>query len=127
MGDALPDGRPERNRALPPPRANAILPASRMRIFPEMTTIDVRLPEPMNAWVQRRVESGLYEDVSDYVRDLIRRDQGRAGFDMGASRLGAFVAAGLADAEAGRVFDAEEVFDELDAKYAAMREPVNLG
>jgi antitoxin ParD1/3/4 len=73
-----------------------------------MTTIVVRLPEPMNAWVQRRVESGLYEDVSDYVRDLIRRDQGRRGLDMGSVDVQALIAEGLADLKAGRVFDEME-------------------
>lgn len=92
-----------------------------------MTTIDVRLPEPMKAWIERRVETGLYEDVSDYVRDLIRRDQGRTGLGTEAARLQTLFEPGLADAEAGRIFDAEEVFDELDAKYARMSEPVSLG
>jgi antitoxin ParD1/3/4 len=29
----------------------------------------------MRDWVERRIESGQYASVSDYVRDLIRRDQ----------------------------------------------------
>jgi antitoxin ParD1/3/4 len=32
----------------------------------------------MRDWVQQRIESGQYATVSDYVRDLIRRDQARA-------------------------------------------------
>ena len=29
----------------------------------------------MRDWVQGRIDSGRYASVSDYVRDLIRRDQ----------------------------------------------------
>ena len=40
-----------------------------------MVTMNVSLPEPMKDWVEERVESGHYANASDYVRDLIRRDQ----------------------------------------------------
>jgi antitoxin ParD1/3/4 len=32
----------------------------------------------MRDWVEQRIESGQYASVSDYVRDLIRRDQSQA-------------------------------------------------
>jgi antitoxin ParD1/3/4 len=37
--------------------------------------MNVSVPESMRDWVQSRIESGEYASVSDYVRDLIRRDQ----------------------------------------------------
>ena len=37
--------------------------------------MNVSLPDPMRDWVQNRINSGRYASVSDYVRDLIRRDQ----------------------------------------------------
>ncbi len=40
-----------------------------------MATINVSLPDPMKAWVEDQIESGLYSNASDYVRDLIRQDQ----------------------------------------------------
>ena len=40
-----------------------------------MTTMNVSLPTPMKAWVESQVKSGLYGNASDYVRDLIRKDQ----------------------------------------------------
>jgi antitoxin ParD1/3/4 len=40
-----------------------------------MASMNVSVPEPMRDWVQQRIESGQYASVSDYVRDLIRRDQ----------------------------------------------------
>mgnify|MGYP005846550263 FL=1 len=44
-----------------------------------MATMNVSLPEPMKAWVERQTQTGRYSNASDYVRDLIRRDQERAG------------------------------------------------
>lgn len=42
-----------------------------------MATMNVSLPEQMKAWVERQSESGRYGNASDYIRDLIRRDQER--------------------------------------------------
>lgn len=42
-----------------------------------MATMNVSLPEPMKAWVERQAEGGRYGNASDYVRDLIRKDQER--------------------------------------------------
>ena len=43
-----------------------------------MATMNVSLPEGMKDWVEGRAETGRYSNASDYVRDLIRRDQERA-------------------------------------------------
>jgi antitoxin ParD1/3/4 len=43
--------------------------------FNIMATMNVSLPDPMKAWVESQVEGGQYGNTSDYVRDLIRRDQ----------------------------------------------------
>ena len=40
-----------------------------------MATMNVSLPDPMKEWVEAQIESGHYSNSSDYVRDLIRRDQ----------------------------------------------------
>ncbi|EXS68001.1 addiction module antitoxin [Sphingobium sp. Ant17] len=42
-----------------------------------MATMNISLPDPMRDYVQNRIDSGQYASVSDYVRDLIRRDQKR--------------------------------------------------
>jgi antitoxin ParD1/3/4 len=39
--------------------------------------MNISITDPMRAWVQEQVESGQYADNSDYVRDLICRDQER--------------------------------------------------
>ena len=63
--------------------------------------INARLSQPLAEFVDRMVgETGLYETLSEYVRDLIRRDMER--------RDGQFVQesilAGYGDLAAGRVF-----------------------
>jgi antitoxin ParD1/3/4 len=40
-----------------------------------MASMSISVPDSMQEWVQRRIESGEYPSVSDYVRDLIRRHQ----------------------------------------------------
>ncbi|MCH4564263.1 type II toxin-antitoxin system ParD family antitoxin [Halomonas sp. EGI 63088] len=43
-----------------------------------MATMNVSLPDAMKQWVEEQARSGRYSNTSDYVRDLIRRDQDRA-------------------------------------------------
>ena len=40
-----------------------------------MATMNISLPDPMRDWVQTQIQEGKYSTTSDYVRDLIRRDQ----------------------------------------------------
>ncbi|RBP15546.1 antitoxin ParD1/3/4 [Roseiarcus fermentans] len=42
-----------------------------------MATMNVSLPDPMRDWVEAQTRAGRYSSASDYVRDLIRRDQER--------------------------------------------------
>ncbi len=42
-----------------------------------MATMNVSLPDPMKEWVEAQTLTGRYSNASDYVRDLIRRDQER--------------------------------------------------
>ncbi len=42
-----------------------------------MATMNISLPEQMKLWVEEHVRSGNYANASDYVRDLIRRDNAR--------------------------------------------------
>lgn len=43
-----------------------------------MATMNVSLPDAMKDWVEAQTRGGRYSNASDYVRDLIRRDQERA-------------------------------------------------
>ena len=42
-----------------------------------MATMNISLPDRMKEWVEAQTETGRYANASDYVRDLIRRDQER--------------------------------------------------
>lgn len=40
-----------------------------------MATLNLSLPEAMKAWIEAQTKGGQYNNASEYVRDLIRRDQ----------------------------------------------------
>jgi antitoxin ParD1/3/4 len=42
-----------------------------------MAQLNVSIPSALKAWVDTRVEQGRYSSASDYIRDLVRRDQDR--------------------------------------------------
>lgn len=42
-----------------------------------MSKITISMPEPMTDYVARRVNAGQYGNVSEFFRDLVRRDQER--------------------------------------------------
>lgn len=58
-----------------------------------MTTMNISLPDQMKDWIENRIDAGQYHNVSEYIRDLIRRDQAdhektlafRAAIDYGRS------------------------------------------
>jgi antitoxin ParD1/3/4 len=52
-----------------------------------MTTMNVSLPAAMKKWVEEQAGTGRYSNASDYVRDLIRRDQERADKIAALQRL----------------------------------------
>ena len=40
-----------------------------------MATMNISVPGPMKDWVQAQIDEGKYASSSDYVRDLIRKNQ----------------------------------------------------
>lgn len=42
-----------------------------------MATMNISLPDQMKAWAEAQAADGRFANVSDYMRDLIRRDQAR--------------------------------------------------
>jgi antitoxin ParD1/3/4 len=88
-----------------------------------MSELKVGVPETIGAMIDVKVASGEYATASDYVSDLILRDQALAEEDAKwLEALDVSIAQGLADCEAGRVFDLEEVFAELESRYSALAE-----
>lgn len=86
-----------------------------------MASMNVSLPDPMREFVQARIENGRYASVSDYVRDLIRRDQAELeGEKRWLHGLDASIERAIEDAREGRVRDLDEVCAELDADLATL-------
>lgn len=67
-----------------------------------MATMNVSLPEPMKEWVESQARTGRYANTSDYVRDLIRKDQDRA--DKFA-RMQQLVSEGLQSGDGSKTMD----------------------
>ena len=42
-----------------------------------MAQMNVSIPDQLKGWAESRVAEGRYSSTSDYVRDLVRRDQER--------------------------------------------------
>ncbi|WOE73753.1 type II toxin-antitoxin system ParD family antitoxin [Alterisphingorhabdus coralli] len=42
-----------------------------------MNRLTISVPEQMNAYVEAQINGGRYGNVSEYFRDLVRRDQER--------------------------------------------------
>ena len=40
-----------------------------------MAQMNVSIPDKLKSWAEQRVAEGRYSSTSDYIRDLVRRDQ----------------------------------------------------
>ena len=78
-----------------------------------MATMNVSLPDAMKAWVESRSADGRYANASDYVRDLIRRDQER---EAAMASLMAEVQKGI-DSGVAEGFDFEEFLTRMNAEH----------
>lgn len=67
-----------------------------------MATMNVSLPDEMKSWVESQTEDGSYGNASDYVRDLIRRDQDRK---KSISELRALIQEGIDSGISTRTMD----------------------
>ena len=76
--------------------------------------ISAELGENLEKVVTDLVENGRYNSKSEVLREGVRLVQER---EAKLAALDAAIARGLADAEAGRLRPADEVFDRLEAKY----------
>ena len=75
-------------------------------------TMSFALPEPMRAYIEQRVKSGAYGNTSEYLRDLIRRDQEL----QAVKRLRDLIEDGLASGPARELSEA----DWADLRRAAL-------
>jgi antitoxin ParD1/3/4 len=78
-----------------------------------MATMNISLPDGLKAYVEKQARNGRFANVSDYVRDLIRRDQERAAQRAELERL---IQEGLDSGISDKSID--EIFD--DARQRAI-------
>jgi antitoxin ParD1/3/4 len=85
-----------------------------------MATMNISVPDLMRDYVQRRIDSGRYASVSDYVRDLIRKDQeALLERELSVEDIRDSIAKSRAE---GVTAPAEQVFERIEAKLKAMAE-----
>ena len=70
-------------------------------------------------FVQAQLASGRYNNASEVLRDALRLMEER---ERRLSAVDSAIERGMADIKAGRVQDADTVFDRLEAKYSRMVE-----
>ena len=75
------------------------------------------LGKHFEAFVQDQLASGRYNTASEVLRDALRLMEQR---ERRLAALDAAIERGLADIDAGRVHDLDDVCDELDAELAAL-------
>lgn len=61
-----------------------------------MAQMTISIPDPLKGWADVRVAEGRYSSTSDYVGNLLRRDQ---EYEQKLRRLQAAIDEGLASAE----------------------------
>ena len=64
-----------------------------------MAQLNVSIPERLKGWIDARVAEGRYSSSSDYVRDLVRRDQEA---EEARARLQAAIEVGRASGRSAR-------------------------
>ena len=74
--------------------------------------MNVSLPDPMEHWLEAKARTGRYSNDSDYVRDLIRRDQERAAQ---IAQLQTLITEGL-ESGVAEDFSMEATQTELDSR-----------
>lgn len=75
-----------------------------------MKQVVISMPTTMQDWVDARVAEGGYTDAADYLRDLIRHDQGQNDRRWVRAMIEEGLASGVIDR------DGLEVFDEVIAE-----------
>ncbi|MBI2718261.1 MAG: type II toxin-antitoxin system ParD family antitoxin [Rhizobiales bacterium] len=70
-----------------------------------MATMNVSLPDKMKEWVEAQTRLGRFGNASDYVRDLIRRDQEGEAFRRRVQKaIDEALASGMSDLPIDEVF-----------------------
>ena len=84
--------------------------------------MNISLPDPMKTWVETQTKDGRYSNVSDYMRDLIRRDQARQG---ALAEIQALIDEGMASGPS-QPFDAKAFIARKEAETRDKTAETNL-
>ena len=82
-----------------------------------MAQMNISVPDGLKGWAEQRVAEGRFSSTSDYVRDLIRRDQEKTEY---TAWVQAKIDEGMASETLGQ--DPRDVIDELLAGGRSRRE-----
>lgn len=82
-----------------------------------MPQLNISVPPALKDWIDQRLSEGRYSSPSDYVRDLLRRDQERADETKWVQ---AMIDEGLASETLGE--DPRDVIDAIIAEGRTPRE-----
>ncbi|MET0179837.1 MAG: type II toxin-antitoxin system ParD family antitoxin [Novosphingobium sp.] len=82
-----------------------------------MTNLVITVPDDLQQWVESRIALGYYVDESDYLRDLLRRDQEQDDDEM--EWLRGLIAEGLASGISEE--RPETIIDTVIARRASRR------
>ncbi|MDQ4420720.1 type II toxin-antitoxin system ParD family antitoxin [Sphingobium sp. DEHP117] len=84
-----------------------------------MSQLNVSIPPALKTWIDHRVTEGRYSSASDYIRDLVRRDQDSAKEET--EWLRGLIAEGLASGVVDE--EPEDVLRTIMAERRARRNP----
>jgi len=82
-----------------------------------MSQLNVSVPPALKSWIDLRVAEGRYSSASDYVRDLVRRDQDAAADET--QWLRGLIEEGLASGVIDK--KPEDIIEEIIAERRARR------
>jgi antitoxin ParD1/3/4 len=82
-----------------------------------MSQLNVSIPPALKSWIDVRVAEGRYSSASDYVRDLVRRDQDSASDET------VWLRGLIEESRDAEIIDSEleDVIDEIMRDYPAPR------
>ena len=76
----------------------------------------ISMPDAMSRYIDKRVKAGQYGNDSEYIRDLVRKDQGRS---QAIANVQKAIDEGLASGVSDRTVD--EIFAEAKRRVALRR------
>ena len=90
----------------------------------------ISMPDEMGAWIAEQLSAGRYSNESEYVRDLIRRDQEELRKQAHVAKVLAVAEAQLAAGEYTVLETREDIralFDDIDAEVGREARPDREG